>query len=367
MKNVALTAKLCAVSLVALSSALFSATPANAQSETQYSSNNLVPLEVVPICSSSETSSAYWKVTNKNDASVKVDWTNTFNNVSGSHQAPAKVEEPASESVMQTSYDGSDRNNTTKFFYDGTYLGTTNARDHRDGGCEVYEPVEPPVQCIDGAIQQNLVVQWIAKNMVSINTVDDRPLCEDVQVYFSSYIMPDNYNGESFEGNVTAYPQPLFDSATATLKKESNGEAYLQITLPDECKNIQVDVYYAPEITVVGPGGHGTQNIVSDIYLKSGVCQEQPGNGGGDEDKPNPTQPRPQPKPTPEPAVSTPVKENESALAKKEGRTLGTTAPLKAPSELPATGASTLNPMLASMAAALMTYAGTYVYQRRQN
>lgn len=60
--------------------------------------------------------------------------------------------------------------------------------------------------------------------------------------------MPDNYNGKPFNSNPTATPQTIFDNAPASLEKDSTKPVKLAIKLPEACKNIQVDVYYAPKI-----------------------------------------------------------------------------------------------------------------------
>lgn len=137
--------------------------------------------------------------------------------------------------------------------------------------------------CIDGHTQQNLVVA-IDHGNASVHTLGDAPLCEDTTVNFSSYTMPANYDGNGFYGNPTAYPQPIFDTEQVVLPAGSNGQADMQIDLPDDCNNIQVDVYYGDVVSEVGPDGHGTANILSEVYMSTGECQveqpEQPGQPG---------------------------------------------------------------------------------------
>lgn len=329
----------------------------------------IVPLEIVPECSSSITGKSYWKVTNKNAADVTVGWSKVVNGDSGTYVAPGKTQEPSSDSIMATSYDASDRNNTTDFTYNGIQLGQTNARDHRDGGCAAFERTEPTipvVECIDGRIQQNLLTT-IAGNKATVKTVGGKPLCEDVTVYFSSYTMPAGYDGKGFFGNPTAYPQDLFGASdSAVLKAGTDGAVLLTVGLPDSCENIQVDVYYGPEITLVGSNGHGTQNILSDVYLKDDSgCDEQPGQGGGE-----PTTPPVSPPSTPvvlhPQPIAPPVQPSAGMGAGTPSGVQTDEADPALPNELPSTGAGESFVLLyAAFASMLIAYLAAHSLQRR--
>ena len=123
--------------------------------------------------------------------------------------------------------------------------------------------------CVDGKNRSNLVVTWISNSEVTVGTVNNNPLCNDLDLHFSSYTMPDNYNGKPFNNNPTATPQTIFDNAPASLEKGSTKPVKLAIKLPEACKNIQVDVYYAPKIETVSKAGHGAQYISGKIISKT--------------------------------------------------------------------------------------------------
>lgn len=126
-----------------------------------------------------------------------------------------------------------------------------------------------PANCIDGTVNKNYSGRWISKDTVHFKTLNDRPLCEDVTIFVSSYVMPDNYNGAPFFGNPTAYPQTQFASKKVVVKKGTNAENTVTIAVPNECKNAQMDAYIGPEIKVVGADGHQGRNIASKVVRKS--------------------------------------------------------------------------------------------------
>lgn len=268
--------------LLMLIGATVSGNAANAQSVestpaellVQAQPKEFLTLEVTPVCADNMSKLAYWKVVNKNADSEVVSWQNFDNGTTGSYVAPAGI------SQMTTGYDLAAGNNRTGFVWTNNVSSTNSSNTP----CEPTQPVDPPIQCIDGRIQQNLTITWLANNKVSVATKDSLPLCDDVTVFFSSYIMPSNYDGNGFYGNTTAYPQTMFSSTSVTLTKGSSGAHELEIALPDSCNNVQVDVYYAPEITTVNADGHGTQNIESKVYLSAGACGN--GNGGGQPEEP---------------------------------------------------------------------------------
>ncbi len=123
--------------------------------------------------------------------------------------------------------------------------------------------------CVDGSTRANLTVAWNTNGNVTVGTKSDQPLCDDVNVFFSSYTMPDNYNGKPFANNPTASPQTIFDNTSVVMKKGENKKITLKINLPESCKNTQVDVYYAPKIETVTSKGHGNQYISGKIISKT--------------------------------------------------------------------------------------------------
>lgn len=123
--------------------------------------------------------------------------------------------------------------------------------------------------CVEGKNRSNLVVTWISNSEVTVGTVNNKPLCNDLDLHFSSYTMPDNYNGKPFNNSPTATPQTIFDNTPASLEKGSTKPVKLAIKLPEACKNIQVDVYYAPKIETVSKAGHGAQYISGKIISKT--------------------------------------------------------------------------------------------------
>lgn len=203
--------------------------------------------------------------------------------------------------------------------------------------------------CINGSQRANLMVKWNANDSVSFSTANNKLLCNDVPVYFSSYSMPDNYNGKGFSNNPTASPQSIFDSAAFIMKKGTTGATTLKIKLPEACKNIQVDLYYAPEIKVVTAAGHGNQYITGKIINKTvdsctPVTPEEPEVPEVPVAPEVPT-PEAQTPPTPAPQVILPA---------------------AAPAELPHTGNEAVVAVAAAAIVAAISYAGAMVLGKRQ-
>lgn len=321
-----------------LSGATTYATETLETTQPSESMNQSVPLEIVPVCSDALSETSFWKVTNKNSDDVQIDWNNFEHELTGTYTAPS------GESSLETEYVPSDPNNTTSF----TYQNMTTTTNAQVAPCQVVE--EPEVTCVDGRIQDNLLVTFLSNDTASVSTRDGKLLCEDVVVYFSSYIMPLTYNGQGFENNPTAYPQSIHGSVSATLKAGTTGTQILTVDLPDRCQNVQIDVYYAPEIREVGQNGHGTQNILSRIIQKADDCQTN-GNGGTGGETPTPT-----PAPIVQPLPVTP------AAANGNGSLVNTPNPTPVlPAELPQAGPRSNPPyMLFGLFLALLTYAVAY-------
>ena len=196
--------------------------------------------------------------------------------------------------------------------------------------------------CVDGSLRSNLVVTWKSNSNVTVATANNKPLCNDVTLFFSSYTMPDNYNGQPFTHNPTASPQTIFGNATAVLKKGEAKATTMAIELPESCKNIQVDVYYAPKIETVGSNGHGNQYISGKIIKKA-------------QNECTPVTPPVTPEvPTPEaqtPETPAPV----------------VVLPEEVPAELPHTGSSLAGTMTIGTVLSTATYAGLYFRNKRRS
>ncbi len=309
-----------------------------------------IPLEIIPICSDAASMTSQWTVTNKNDGAVKLDWNNIENNRSGTFQAVS------GQSKLVTFFNAADPNNRTVF----NYSGNESATNAQVAPCA---PTTPPVEetpCVDGSDAQMLNVSAITRDAtksvagVTVTTINGGLLCEDITLYFSSYEMPDNYDGKGFENNPTAYPQTIFSSVHLTLKKGTNGQSAFIVELPSKCKNVQVDLYYGPEIRTVGPNGHGTQNILAEIYTAENSCT--PGNGGGGDNGGGTTPPV-----TPTTPI-TPVPGNGGGDTPKPEKVIQKAAePTVTPAELPRTGASSNLGMLYVLLLAAMTYGAVYI------
>lgn len=199
--------------------------------------------------------------------------------------------------------------------------------------------------CVDGSKRSNLSVTWNSTSKVSVHTVSNKPLCADTTLYFSSYTMPDNYNGAPFANNPTASPQSIFSSKSVVLKKGTTGTAQMSIQLPEACKNIQVDLYYAPEIKTVGPEGHGKQYITGKIIKKTvNECTPTTPETPEEPEVPTPEAQTP-PTPAPEVKVADPAPQVEA---------------------LPQTGVNIATIIAAGTLIAGTAYAVTYAINKRQ-
>jgi hypothetical protein len=163
-----------------------------ADSLTASSNDNaqLIPLEITPECSDATSATAYWQVNNKNASDVNINWANIDNGQTGSYEAAPGL------SQLSTFFNSTDPNNTTQFISE-TNTTQTNATEAACAPTAPIAPLSPPV-CIDGSIQQNLIYTWISPNQISVHTLNDQPLCNDINLDFSSYVMPSSYNGQGF-------------------------------------------------------------------------------------------------------------------------------------------------------------------------
>lgn len=152
----------------------------------------------------------------------------------------------------------------------------------------------------------DLSVVWNSDTQISISTKSGLPLCQDLNLYYSTYVMPDDYNGHDFStDNTTSFPQTIAQSTSFTLPEGEAGAWVKDVPAPDYCKNMQADLYYGPEITGIdnsGLGyhadgssieygiGHGDQYINGVIYSRD-TDKCAPGMGGGTGETTPPTTP----------------------------------------------------------------------------
>lgn len=229
-----------------------------------FAAANPVPLEITPICSSADLGVSFWNVHNKNAESTVGTWQNFDANATDTFTAQS------GNTLFVTDYNKDSHNNRTEF---KSYADRVE-RNATEYSCDQMDVLP----CVNGAIQQNLEVA-INGDTATIASLNSVPLCDDVTINFSSYVMPSSYDGQdvAYEngsfGNTTAYPQQIFATKQALLQAGTDGATELQIALPDACNNTQVDVYYGDTISTVGVNGHGTVNILSDLYPSNGVCK----------------------------------------------------------------------------------------------
>lgn len=320
--------------LLVLSAAVLLSVPF-ISSRTALASPVNYPMQITPICADAATNLAYWKVVNDNPSSVSVNWMNFDFNQWGTNIVPTA-------SSTMTTYYKAGANNTTRF--DWTYgNGTTNSSNTPCSPGTTGGSVAPaeclPTHISDGYLQQHIRVVYTGKNTVQLTY--DALNC-NVAVNFSAYVMPANYNGNGFFGNLTAYPQPLFDTTTVNLAAGKAGTTDLTVNLPNSCNNTQVDVYFGNVISTVGPQGHGTYNLGSQVYKSTGTCPVVGGRGGGN----GPTAPTATAPMSPAPA---PVSQ---------------AAPGPQPAMLANTGTSPVPAYTAALGLALLTALGTWYVRK---
>lgn len=193
--------------------------------------------------------------------------------------------------------------------------------------------------CVDASVAGNLTVTWKSNGSVIVGT-KNKPVCKDTTLFFSSYTMPDSYDGGGF--NSTATPQQQFDSTSVVLKKGTSADVNLTVKLPDACKNMQIDLYYPPEITTVGPQGHGSQYITGKMLVKTAdTCTPPP---VVEQPTPTPSAPETPVVPTSTPAPAAPV----------------------VPTELPQTGSSLASTLTNGAILSVVTYLAAYAIVKRR-
>lgn len=140
-----------------------------------------------------------------------------------------------------------------------------------------------PEHTTSGYLQKQIHVEYTGDDTAY---VEYEALDCDVTVNLSSYTMPANYDGGQFEGNATAFPQPIFDNVSFDIPAGEAGAVELTVGLPEACNNVQVDAYFGDVIETVGPEGHSTRNLLSQVYLSEGQCEVAPTAGRGGEETP---------------------------------------------------------------------------------
>lgn len=191
--------------------------------------------------------------------------------------------------------------------------------------------------CINGSNRSSFVTTWTGKSSLTVKTKNNAPLCNDVTLYFSSYTLPKNYDGTGF-GGPTSYPQQIFASTHQVFAKGSNGPLTFAVDSPAKCENIQVDLYYGPEIKVVTSSGHGSQYIDGKLYKKEvDTCET--------------------------PVVETPVTPETPTTPEAEIPVTETPAPVAETVELPHTGAG-LSGVVTAFTLAAFTYVGVLLVRK---
>lgn len=163
--------------------------------------------------------------------------------------------------------------------------------------------------CVDGSNRNNLVTTWNGSDTFTIKTKNGAPLCKDVTLYGSSYVLTNPaYKGGLF-GAPGSYPQSLYKTVVATLPKDKSNSNKTVVVPLSPCGNQQVDLYYGPEVTTVGAAGHGSQYINGNIITPFNSTSCTGGQGGGETTPTPPTVPATPvvPVDTPPAATSTPV------------------------------------------------------------
>lgn len=162
--------------------------------------------------------------------------------------------------------------------------------------------------CVDGTQSKNLITTWNKSDTFTVKTKTGAPLCNDITLYGSSYVLTNPaYKGGLF-GAPGSYPQTLYKTVTVTLPKDTKDVNTTVVVPLSPCGNQQVDLYYGPEITTVGAAGHGKQYLNGNIITPFNETSCEGGKGGGDTTPVTPTNPTPTdttPAPTPATAVVT--------------------------------------------------------------
>jgi len=326
MNRLSILAKMLVVGIVVSFGTIFTQNPRAAADELPATSN----FAINAACFDASNALTYWSVTNPDASPMAVGWATDDGDESGTYTAPTGT------SQFTTPYD--DNEPSESFIFSPASQDDVTLTV---AGTECAQPTTPP--CVDGMIRSNLAMDWSEETgTVTLHTVDDAPLCDDVTVYLSSYTLPATYDKSGIFDD-SSLPQQYFDSTSAVLQKGTAGDVTLTVGTPNACTDFQMDIYYAPEIINVPYAGHSTQLIYGNIHLATATdCSGAPGMGGGQ----LPPDTTPSTPPTPVVAPAPPVSAPVTVAA--------------APKQLADTGASPLMPTLG----ALLTL-GVAIFVRR--
>ncbi len=279
--------------------------PAATASADSLSSSTTQPLSITSTCVNTDDGLARWSINNPDETDVTLNW-------QGAATDDTYVA-PAGDSELVTAYDSTD---ATPFVFsqdgqdDITVQPTDTACDDEDTNTASAAKIQTEVPCVDGTIRSNLAYDWSPLNdYVIVRTANGASLCDDVDLYFSNYTLPSGYDDSGIFDD-SSIPQQLFDSVHTVMLKGTNVADKMTINVPDACTDYQLDLYYAPEITMVTGAGHGSQLIYGRIYTNTETDCSTPGMGGGEVTPPVVTPPVVPPvvtPPAPTPVVAAPV------------------------------------------------------------
>ena len=202
------------------------------------------PVTIAALCSD-DGGAAQWRIGNANPWPVTVSWVDA----GGSHS----VSLPYGYTKVTTNTSGP----TVTFEQSGQPDQTVAVSDQ--------ECAETVNGCVDGFDRSNLNFDWSPSGKVTVTTVNNAPLCEDVPIIFGAYTLPATYDGSGVFDD-SSVPQQKFSSASAVLAAGTSGNVTLTTAVPNKCTDYQLDLYYAPEITTVSYSGQGAQLIYGKIY-----------------------------------------------------------------------------------------------------
>ncbi len=245
-----------------------------------------------PRCISPSTGVAMFEVVNNESVNVTLNYSDAAGNGSkdllpGSNQ----VYVPYAQSMNPD-------NLTVSFTYGIAATHKTEVQVHDTCGLDQLPTPAPVTGPCDTATAAKLNVVWKNDGQIVIATKSGLPLCQSLDLYYSTYRMPDNYNGAGFSlDNTTSYPQQGIAFFRFTLLAGSYGSWLENVPTPDYCSNVQADLYYGPQITNVGGNGlgyhadgtpisygegHGDQYIAGVIFAKDSTkCAPGMGAGNG--------------------------------------------------------------------------------------
>ncbi|QQS20004.1 hypothetical protein IPL85_00890 [Candidatus Saccharibacteria bacterium] len=119
-------------------------------------------------------------------------------------------------------------------------------------------------------------IRWASMNEVHIQAKAD--VVPGTKLYFSSYTMPDTWSQDTKVFDETAVPQDIYGVSDSVIFNKEGDCKVLKVQLPDPCKNVQVDVYYGPEIKHLDKTvqyGHKDQYVDHQFIKKQGTCAGQ--------------------------------------------------------------------------------------------